>query len=155
MWWNRKPSNAGLKNKNPKTKDPKGSQERTKNVTEPSKEPRWNPKPRSLLYNNHPKETRLEGLLANFELLSLREEGDLTLGLLNVKKIGRIKHEELAITLSNQGIDCLAVTEHHIAVSPNDPDPTSVKSDHRSLAIKGYMSASSHRDNQSGGVTLY
>ena len=81
----------------------------------------------------------------------LREERDLTIGLLNVRKIGIIKCTELVATLSNLEIDCFVITEHHVAVSANDPDPPSVKSNHRSLAIKGYYSASVHRDNQSRG----
>ena len=54
-------------------------------------------------------------------------EGDLTIGPLNVRKIGKIKHTELTVTLSYLEMDCFAITEHHVAASANDPDPPSVK----------------------------
>ena len=74
---------------------------------------------------------------------------------LNVEKIGKTKREMLARLLEKHGIDCLAVTEHHIPTSDYVQDKYSCQLNLPALKIKGYNSASKHRDKSSGGVAWY
>ena len=96
------------------------------NSTNTSKQPWQDTKHKCHLSNKPLHKVRLEGFSPKFEILSMRE-GDLTIGPLNVRKIGKIKHTELTVTLSYLEMDCFAITEHHVEVSANDPDPPSVK----------------------------
>ena len=56
-------------------------------------------------------------LSARFDILYKRKVGSLVVAQLNVEKIGKTKREVLARLLEIHGIDCLAVTEHHIPSS--------------------------------------
>ena len=94
-------------------------------------------------------------LSSKFDILTSKGKGDLTIGLLNVRKLGRVKRTELADTLQKMDIDCLAVVEHHVAASVYDVDKYATKADHKSLSIKGYKCTSKHRDGQSGGVAWF
>ena len=79
MGGNRKyPMKRSRNNKHPITNKLKDSSSRLTKDTYPSNNSGKNPVPRSPLPESHLKGTRLEGLSAKFELLSMREEGDLT-----------------------------------------------------------------------------
>ena len=94
-------------------------------------------------------------LSEKYDLLIKRGVGGLVIAQLNVKKIGRAKRRELASILSNLKIDCLAVVEHHILAGDYVDDKNASLKDCPSLKIKGYNSASKHRDQSSGGVAWY
>ena len=94
-------------------------------------------------------------LSSKFDTLLSKNNGDLTIGLLNVRNLGKVKRTKLADTLQKMDIDCLAVVEHHVAASSYDVDKYTTKANHKSLSIKGYKSASKHRDTQSGGIAWF
>ena len=52
-------------------------------------------------------------------------------------------------------IDCLAVVERHVAHGDYEPDKFATQHNCPNLKIKGYNSASKHRDSTSGGVAWY
>ena len=94
-------------------------------------------------------------LSARFDILYKRKVGSLVVAQLNVEKIGKTKREVLARLLEIHGIDCLAVTEHHIPSNDYVQDKYSSQLNLPTLKIKGFSSASKHRDESSGGVAWY
>ena len=106
---------------------------------------------------NHspPSTEKPDGLSDKFDILFKQRVGSLLVAQLNVKKIGRVKRNYLAILLKKLKVDCLAVSEHHISAGDHDMDQLSIKCDYPSLKIAGYKHASKHRDQASGGVAWY
>ena len=81
---------------------------------------------------------------------------DLSIGCLNVCKMGHVKRKELGRTLNKLDTDIFSVTEHHKSRGEfNDDDAYSTIKDFKTLKIKGFSSASKHRKAGSGGVAWY
>ena len=86
-----------------------------------------------------------------FEFLKHKTLGDLTVGHLNVEKLGVLKRRELGTMLKSLDIDLLSIVEHHVPMDETEKMATTVKNCH-SLRIPGYGVMSKHRLNPSGGV---
>ena len=68
---------------------------------------------------------------------------------------GKTNRKVLSRLLKIHKIDCLAVTEHHIPSNDYVQDKYSSQLNLPTLKIKGFNSASKHRDKSSGGVAWY
>ena len=91
-------------------------------------------------------------LSKDFEILGTRTEGDLTIGCININRIGKVKKAEIQQMMQELGIDCLGIIEHKLKGYNNtDPNEQTIIN-HPSLKMKGFKSASRHRDTDSGGV---
>ena len=68
-----------------------------------------------------------------FEFLKHKISGDITVGHLNVEKLGVLKRRELGTMLKSLDIDLLSIVEHHVTMEETDKMATTVKTAIHSL----------------------
>jgi hypothetical protein len=111
-------------------------------------EPQSNADAETLLGDIGPEQTK-------WDFLINKKKGDLSLGYINLQGMGRTKRVDIGQLLQKYKVDIFASTEHHVPIPELTEDPKATVKDCPSLKIKGYNSASKHRQKNTGGVAIH